>query len=159
MFRDMDPKDIDIAKLETDATKELCRQAAKAEEDSISAHSPIPKDKVTLVLITSIPIPNEFRIPAESLPETENVKEKSTKNLAKKVTHFYYTCRMHGHSAQNKPSMMTHTRKCLNIKLLCAACSKEYDSVDYTEKHVTDVHSGQCSSTVPKESDVAMATE
>ena len=102
MFRDMDLKDIDITKLETEATKELHRQATKAEEDSISVHSPIPKDKVTWVLITSIPIPNEFRIPAKSLPETENVKEKSAKNPAKKITS-YYTCRVCGHSAQNKP--------------------------------------------------------
>ena len=108
MFGDMDLKDIDITQLETEATKELCQQAAKAEENSVSAHSSIPKGKVTPVLITSIPIPNTFRIPAKSLPETENVKEISTKNLAKKVTHFYYTCHVCSHSAQNNPSMMTH---------------------------------------------------
>ena len=159
MFGDMDLKDIDITKLETEATKELCQQAAKAEEDSVSVHSSIPKDKVTQVLITSIPIPNEFGIPAKSLPETENVKERSAKNPAKKVTRFYYACHVCGHSAQNKPSMMTHTCKCLNIKLMCAACSKEYDSADYAEKHVTDIHGGQCSSTAPKESDITMTTE
>ena len=52
MFRDMDLKDIDIAKLETEATKELRQQATKAEEDLVSAHGSIPKDKVTRVLIT-----------------------------------------------------------------------------------------------------------
>ena len=110
MFRDMHLKDIDIAELKTEATKELHHQATQAEEDStISVHSPIPKDKVIWVLITSIPIPNEFRILAKSLPETENMKEKSAKNPAKKITHFYYTCCVCGHSAQNKPSMMTHT--------------------------------------------------
>ena len=157
MFRDMDLEDIDIAKLETEVTKELHQQATKAEEDSISTHGPIPKDKVTWVLITSILFPNEFRIPAESF--TENVKEKSAKNPAKKVMHFFYACRVCSHSAQNKPSMMTHTCKCLNIKLVCAACGKEYDSADYAKKHVTDVHGGQCSSTAPKKSDITMATE
>ena len=160
MFGDIDLEDIDIAKLETEATKELCQQATKAEEDStISAHGPIPKDKVTWVLITSIPIPNEFGILAKNLPETENVKEKSTKNPAKKIMCFYYACCLCSLSAQNKPSMMTHTCKCLNIKLVCAACGKEYDLADYTEKHVTDVHGGQCSSTAPKKSDITMATE
>ena len=160
MFRDMDLKDIDIAKLETEATKELHWQAAQAEEDStISVHGPIRKDKVTRVLITFIPIPNKFGILAESLPETENMKEKSTKNPAKKIMHFYYACHVCSHSAQNKPSMMMHTCKCPNIKLVCAACSKGYDLADYAEKHVTDVHSGQCSSTAPKKSDITMATE
>ena len=159
MFGDMDLKDIDIAKLETEATKELHQQATKAEEDSVSVHGPIPKDKVTQVLITSILIPNEFRIPPEGLPETENMKERSAKNPAKKVTHFYYACHVCGHSAQNEPSMMTHTCKCFNIKLVCATCSREYDLADYAEKHVTDIHGGQCLSTAPKESDVTMATK
>ena len=159
MFGDMDLKDIDIIELVTEATKELCQQAAKAEEDSVSADSSIPKDKVTRVLITSIPIPNEFGVPVESLPETEDVKERSAKNPAKKVTHFYYACHVCGHSAQNKPSMMTLMCKCLNIKLVCATCGKEYNSANYAEKHVTDIHGGQCSSTAPKESAVTMATK
>ena len=93
MFGDMDSEDTDITKLETEATKDLCQQAAQAEEEStISAHSPIPKDKVTQVLITSILIPNEFRILAKSLLEIENVKEKSARNPTKKITQFFYTC-------------------------------------------------------------------
>ena len=156
----MDFEDIDIAELETEATKGLCQEAAKAEEArAVLEHGPIPKDKVTQVVITSIPIPNEFGIPVESLPKTENIKERSMKNPAKKITRFYYNYCICGHSAQNKPSMMTHTRKCLNIKLVCALCNKEYDSADYAERHIKDAHDGQCSSKTSSKSDVTMSTK
>ena len=93
MFGDMDLDDIDIGELETEATKELQKEAATAEEASVvTEHRPIPADKITQVFITSIPIPIEFRIPPEILPKLENVKEKSAKNLAKKITQFYYNC-------------------------------------------------------------------
>ena len=38
--------------------------------------------------------------------------------------------------------MMTHTRHCLNIKLICGGCDKEYDSSDAIEKHINEVHNG-----------------
>ena len=38
----------------------------------------IPKDKITRVYITPLPVPHEYGIPPDSLPETENVKERST---------------------------------------------------------------------------------
>ena len=137
MFGNMDLEDIDISELELEATKGLHQGAAKVKEASVAKeHGLIPADKITQVSITSIPIPTEFSIPPESIPEMENIKERSTKNPAKKVTCFYYTCCICGHSAQNKPSMMTHTRKCLSIKLVCVICSKEYDSADYAEKHI-----------------------
>ena len=36
--------------------------------------------------------------------------------------------------------MMTHTRHCLNIKLICGGCGKEYDSSHAIEKHINEVH-------------------
>ena len=114
MFGDLDLEDIDPEQLETDAIKALCQKATEAEEAAISVeHGPIPADKIAHITITSVPIPIEFRIPEASLPETKNIKMPSTKNPAKKVTHFDYCCRVCSHSLQNKPSMMTHTRKCL----------------------------------------------
>ena len=106
----MDFEDIDIAVLKMEATKGLRQEAAKAKEASaVLEHGPIPKDKVTWVAITSIPIPNEFGIPVESLPETENINKMSIKNAARKITNIYYNCHICGHSTQNKPSMITHT--------------------------------------------------
>ena len=129
MFGDLDIEDIDISELETKATKGLCKEAEMAETASVVAETgAIPKDKITRVCITSLPVPHEFGIPPDSLPKTENVKERSTKNPAKKVTKFYYACHFCPHSSQNKSSMMMHTRRCMNIKLMCVICNKAYDS-------------------------------
>ena len=38
--------------------------------------------------------------------------------------------------------MMNHTRRCLNIKLVCGGCNKEYDSADAIEKHINEIHGG-----------------
>ena len=93
MFGDLDIDDVNISVLETETTKGLCKEAEAAETASVIAKTgAIPKDKIMKVYVTSLPIPREFGIPADSLPETKNMKEKSTKNPSKKVTKFYYAC-------------------------------------------------------------------
>ena len=155
MFGDLDIDDVDISELETETTKGLCKEAEVAETASVIAETwAIPKDKITKVYVTSLPVPHEFGIPADSLPETKNVKERSTKSPLKKVMKFYYACRYCPHSSQNKPSMMTHTRKCINIKLVCVICDKAYDSTEYIKKHINGVHKGQCTPEA-----VSMATD
>ena len=131
MFRDMDIDDIDLSKLETETTQNLHKEAETAEAASTAVGTgAISKDKITRVFVTSLPVSLEFRIPSQSLPEMENVKERS----AKKVMKFYYICHLCPHSLQNKASVMTHTQRCLNIKLVCAICSKAYDSSEYIKK-------------------------
>ena len=93
--------------------------------------------------ITSATLSAEFGIPPENLPETESVKEASAKNPAKRVTKFYYTCKVCQYSSQNKISMLTHTRRCLKIKLVWQICKKEYGLVDYAEKHINEAHKGK----------------
>ena len=140
MFGDMDMDDIDISKLEAETTQNLHKEAETAEAASIATETgAIPKDKIMRVYVNSLPVPPEFRIPPQSLPETENVKERSVKNPAKKVMRFYYICHLYPHSLQNKASMMTHTQRCLNIKLVCAICSKAYDSSKYI-KNILMMH-------------------
>ena len=75
MFGDLDLEDIDLGQLETDATKALFKEAAKAEEVAVVAtQGPILADKITCVVITSVPIPVEFGIPVESLPKMKMLK-------------------------------------------------------------------------------------
>ena len=156
MFRDLDLEDVNLEQLETEATQVLREEAHKAEGTSVAAeHGPIPADKITHVVITSVPIPIEIGIPKNSLPETENIKVPFSKNPAKKVTRFYYNCRFCSHSSQNKPSMMTHSRRCLQIKLICGVCKKEYESSDRLENHINDVHGGQCD---PKPTEAEMTS-
>ena len=149
MFGDMDMDDIDLFELEAETTQNLHKEAETAEAASTAIETrAISKDKITRVYVTSLPVPPEFGIPSQSLPEMENAKERSVKNPAKKVMRFYYICHLCPHSSQNKASMMTHTQRCLNIKLVCAICSKAYDSSEYIEKHINDAHNGQCTTEV-----------
>ena len=147
MFRDLDLEDLDPEELETTAMKDLCQAVAQAEEASVSKeHGPIPADKVTHVVVRTTLVPIEFGIPEISVPESENVKIPSIANLAKKISRFYYNCKHCTKSSQNKVSMMMHTRRCINIKLVCSGCGKEYNSANYMEKHINEAHGGDIDS-------------
>ena len=110
MFGEMDIEDIDLSEMEPETTRDLHKEAEVAEAASTAVETgATSKDKTTRVYVTSLPVSLEFRILPQNLPETESIKEGSSKNPAKKVTKFYYTCRLCPHSSQNKASMMTHT--------------------------------------------------
>ena len=143
MFGDADIEDLDPENLEMSKVKDLCQAAAQAKEASVSKeHGPILSDGITCVPVRSAPMPLEFGIPEISIPLSENVKIPSTTNPTKRITKFYYRCRHCTKSAQNKASMMTHTRHCINIKLVCGKCGKEYDSSVYMEKHIIEMYGG-----------------
>ena len=36
--------------------------------------------------------------------------------------------------------MMTHTRRCLLIKLVCKVCKKEYESSEEVGNHISEMH-------------------
>ena len=149
MFGDLDNEDLEPEQFESSSTKALHQEATKAEEASVAAeHSPIPLDAITCVMVISTPIPIEFGIPKASIPETKNIKMPSPKNQAKKVTCFYYGCRVCLHTSQNKASMMTHTQRCLHIKLVCKVCRKEYESSEGIENHMDKMHKGYNDPTV-----------
>ena len=143
MSGDVDEDDMDPQQLETKETKAQHCEAAWAEEAAISReHGAIPEDKITHVIMQSTPVPIECRIPVISIPESVNVKVPSAANPAKKVSRFYYNCKHCAKSSQNKTSMMTHTRHCLSIKLVCGGCEKEYDSSEAMERHINEAHKG-----------------
>ena len=143
MFGDVDIDDLDPQQLETESIQAMRKEASQAEKASMSKeHGPIPKDKVTRITVTTTPVPIEHDIPELSILESENVKYPSATNPAKKFTQFYYHCKHCAKSSQNKASMMNHTRRCLNIKLICGGCNKEYDSAVSIEKHINEIHGG-----------------
>ena len=39
--------------------------------------------------------------------------------------------------------MLTHTRRCLKIMLVCQICKKEYELADYAEKHINEALKGK----------------
>ena len=143
MFGDADIEDLDPENLETSKVKDLHQAATQVEEASVSKeHGPILSDGITRVPIRSTPMPLEFGIPEISIPLSENIKIPSATNPTKRITRFYYRCRHCTKSTQNKASMMTHTRRYINIKLVCKKCGKEYDSSVYIEKHINEMHGG-----------------
>ena len=146
---EVNTEDSDPEQFESESISTLCQEAAKAEEASaIAEHGPIPTDVITWVIVVSTFIPIEFGIPEASIPETENVKVPSTKNPAKKVKCFYYSCQICSYSSQNKTNMMTHTHHCLHIKLVCKICKKEYESTEGMENHITETHEGYNNPTI-----------
>ena len=143
MFGDVDIDDLDLQQLETKPIQAMHEEASQAEEASMSKeHGPILKDKVTHITVTTTPVPIKHGIPELSIPESKNVKYPSATNPAKKLTQFYYNCKHCTKLSQNKVSMMNHTRCCLNIKLICGGCNKEYDSMVSIEKHISEIHGG-----------------
>ena len=142
MFGDLNIEDLEPELFETSITKALHWEATKVEASVAAEHGPVPPDAITHVMVISTPIPIEFGIPKASILETKNIKMPSAKNPAKKVTCFHYGCRVCSHSSQNKASMMTHTRRCLHIKLVCKVCKKEYESSEGIENHIGKMHKG-----------------
>ena len=62
--------------METETTRDLRKEAEAAEAASTAAETgATSKDKLTRVYVTSLPVPLEFRIPSQNLPETESIKE------------------------------------------------------------------------------------
>ena len=139
MFGEIDEEDMDPQQLESEEMTAQCHEAARAEEASVSKeHGATPEDKIIRVIMQSTPVPIECGIPIISVPESENVKVPSATNPAKKVSRFYYNCKHCAKSSQNKTSMMTHTCRCLSIKLICGGCEKEYNSSEAMERHINE---------------------
>ena len=143
MFGDLDEPDLE--ELETKTMKQMHAQATSAEEaDIVSAEGAIPKGGITKIMVTSLLVPPEFGLEPEMHPETDPVREISKKYPTKKVTKFYYTCRKCTHFSQNKSNMFTHAHRCLNIKLICPVCEKEFESHDGIKKHINEKHNSKC---------------
>ena len=141
IFGEIDEEDLDPQQLESKETTAQHREAARAEEASVSKeHRAIPEDRITHVIVWSMPVPIDYGIPIISIPESENLKVPSAANPAKKVSHFYYNCKHCSKSSQNKTSMMTHTRRC--IKLVCGGCEKKYFSSEAMDRHIKEAHKG-----------------
>ena len=143
IFGEIDEEDLDPQQLESEETTAQHHEAAQAEEASVSKeHGAIPEDRITRVIMWSTPVPIDYGIPIISILESEDIKVPSAANPTKKVSRFYYNCKHCSKSSQNKTSMMTHTRRCLSIKLVCGGCEKEYDSSEAMDRYINEAHKG-----------------
>ena len=90
-------------------------EAHKAEEEAAKKKGRhVVADKT--IVISKLLIAPEFGIDLDYLPDLANICEWS-KSKGKKVDKLYYQCKVCQHEAQNRASMLTHTRKCLKIFL------------------------------------------
>ena len=113
-------------------------------EDAVKAQTAGDPDPATKTILypKSLPIAPDFGLDPKLFPENIIRTEKSTKS-GKMVDKFYYRCHVcKDHSSQNRPSMCTHTRKCLNVKLGCPLCPVTYDAADSLHNHIVKVHGG-----------------
>ena len=139
MFGNQDEPDLEG--LESGTMQEMWGEAATAEKANLVAtEGPIHSGGITRTVVTSVPVPLEFGLQPEMCPETELVKEPSKKDPSKRVTKFYYMC----HRCPHKTSMYTHAQQCFNIKLVCPRCQKEYESSEGIDRHIAEIHDGEC---------------
>ena len=133
--------------------------ATHAEEAILAqtAGDPDPATK-TILYPKSLPIAPDFRLDPELFPENIVHTEKSAK-FGKMVDKFYYCCHVcKDHSSQNRPSMCTHTCKCLNIKLGCPLCPVTYDAADSLHNHIMKVPGGTLDPMGQCEAEAAIAS-
>ena len=139
MFGDgpkVDPEDLD-----TKGVKEIQAEAEKAEKEAAEQVGVSPGTGKN-VIVTSLSITPKHGINIELIPELVTVRKWSvSKN--KKVDKLYYKYKICELESQNCGSMLTHTRKCLKILLVCGVCNKPYQSLNYIENHIEKVHGNQ----------------
>ena len=142
MFESMfgDGPEVDLEDLDTDAIKKMREEAEQAE---VAAAKKVRKETISNknLVITKLPLTPEYGIHPNCIPELVSVREWCDKKK-EKVNKFYYRCHVCQHESQNHSSMLTHTRRCLKIFLVCGACGKNSLSVSGLEEHAGKVHSG-----------------
>ena len=136
-----DGEDIEIEDLDSDDIQKLRAEADKVEEEAMKKQGRFSAFNKTII-VKSLPLTPEFGIDDDYWPELIPVREWDDKKK-EKVDKLYYHCRIcHKHESQNRASMLTHTRHCMKIFLVCGACDKSYLSVKGLADHVTSAHEG-----------------
>ena len=136
-----DGEDIEIEDLDSDDIQKLRAEADKAEEEAMRKQGRVSAFNKTII-VKSLPLAPEFGIDDDYWPELIPVREWDDKKK-EKVHKLYYHCRIsRKHESQNRASMLTHTRRCMKIFLVCGACDKSYLSVKGLADHVASVHEG-----------------
>ena len=135
-----DGPEVDLEDLDTDAVRKMREEAEQAE---VATAKKVGKETISNknLVITKLPLTPEYGIHPNYIPELVSVREWCNKKK-EKVDKFYYRCHVCQHEAQNRSSMLTHTRRCLKIFLVCGACGKNFLSVSGLEEQAGKVHSG-----------------
>ena len=129
------PTDSDIEELEAPALKHKRAEAATAEQaDATSKGECDPSKAIKYVRVVDDATPVDYGLNADLVPTVTDVIIKEPNG--RESTRVYYQCKTCPHKAQNRASMMNHTRKCLNIQLQCFVCEYSADSSKIINSHV-----------------------
>ena len=94
------------------------------------------------LVITKLPLVPEYGIDPDFWLELVQVREWCSRKQDK-VDKLYYQCHICKHESQNRASMFTHTRRCMEILLICGICNKSYFSVNGIAKHAERHHNNE----------------
>ena len=139
MFGD-DPE-IVIKDLDTETVQEMRAEAQQAEAGVAKKQGKPSAFNKTLV-ITKLPLVPEYEIDPDFWPELVQVREWCDKKQDK-VDKLYYQCHICKHELQNRASMLTHTRRCMKIFLVCGIYTKSYFSISSIAEHAEKHHDNE----------------
>ena len=136
-----DGPEVDLEDLDTDTVQKMHVEAHKAKE---AAAQGVGKESVShkSLIIIKLPLAPEHGIDPDYWPGLVMVREWCNKKK-EKVDKLYYQCQVCKHELQNRASMLTHTRMCLKIFLVCGICGKSYLSISSIEEHAEKIHDNQ----------------
>ena len=120
-----DGEEIEIEDLDSESIQKLWAEADEAEKEAMKKQGRTSAFNKTLI-VKSLPLAPEYGIDDDYWPELVSVHEWDDKKQ-ERVDKLYYRCRIcRKHKAQNRVSMLTHTRRCMKIFLVCGVCNKSY---------------------------------
>ena len=117
-----DGPEINIEDLDTKTFQEMQAKAQQAKSD-VAKKQGKPSAFNKSLVITRLPLVPEYGIDLYFWPELVQVREWCNKKQDK-VDKLYYQCHICKHGSQNRAIMLTHTRRCMKIFLVCGICKK-----------------------------------
>ena len=133
----VDGPEINIEDLDTETVQEMQAKAQQAEADVAKKQGKLSAFNKSLV-ITKLSLVPKYEIDPDFWLELVQFREWCNKKQDK-IDKLFYQCPICKHELQNRASMLTHTRWCMKIFLVCGICNKSYFSVsgiaEHAEKH------------------------
>ena len=139
MFRD--GPEINIEDLDTETVQGMQAEAQQAKADVVNKQGKPSAFNKSLV-ITKLPLVPEYGIDPDFWPELVQVREWCSRKQDK-VDKLYYQCHIHKNESQNRASMLTNTKRCMKIFLICGICNKSYFSVSGIVEHAEKHHNNE----------------
>ena len=151
-----DGPEVDIKDLDTETVQDMQAEAQRAKA-GVAKKQGKPSVFNKSLVITKLPLVPEYRIDPDFWPELVQASDWCDKKQDK-VDKLHYQCHICKHESQNRGSMLTHTRRCMKIFLVCGICNKLYFSISGIAEHAEKHHDNELNPRA-KEQTSAMQTK